>query len=117
MTILMRAQIRPGVLGIDTTVKSAQELWRTFAPRWEMVIGHKKGTVSDAEYTEQYAKILDRVPDVVWDTLAERETQTLLCYLRNGWFCHTHLIIAYAIGHWPERFLDGRTPGQIPSHP
>jgi hypothetical protein len=46
MTILMRAQIRPGVLGIDTTVKSAQELWRTFAPRWEMVIGHKKGTVS-----------------------------------------------------------------------
>jgi hypothetical protein len=117
MTILTRAQIRPGVLGIDTTVKSAQELWRAFAPRWEMVIGYKNGHVSEANYTEQYEEILERVPANVWDRLADGETQTLLCYCRDGWFCHTHLIIAYAIEHWPELFRDGRAPGHIPSKP
>jgi hypothetical protein len=109
MTRLMRAQIGRGVQGIDTTVKSAQGIWRAFAPQFSMVMGHKAGTVSDAQYIAHYEPILARVPAIVWDTLAERETQTLLCYCRDGWFCHTHLIIAYAVQHWPERFQDGRS--------
>lgn len=32
MTVLTRGQIKPGVIGIDTTVKSAIGLWRSFAP-------------------------------------------------------------------------------------
>ncbi len=114
MTKLMRAQIGRGVPGIDTTVKSAQGIWRAFAPQYPMVMGHKAGTVSDAQYIAHHEPILARVPALVWDTLAEHETQTLLCYCRNGWFCHTHLIIAYAIEQWPNRFQDGRDPAQIP---
>lgn len=104
MTILGRAQIRPGVQGIDTTVKSSEGLWRAFAPRWEMVMGHKQGRLTDAQYAEQYECILDRVPATVWDALAAQPAQTLLCYCRDGWFCHTRLIIAYAVSKWPERF-------------
>ena len=115
MTRLMRAQIRPGVLGVDTTVKSAQGLWRAFAPRWDMVMGHKNGTLSNAQYTELYDQILDRVPAVVWDTLAKRECETWLCYCRDSWFCHTHEIIAYAVKRWPERFQDGRRHEQTPT--
>ena len=114
MTKLMRAQIGRGVQGIDTTVKSAQGIWRAFAPQYAMVMGHKAGTVSDAQYMAHYAPILDRVSAVVWDTLAERETQCLLCYCRDGRFCHSHLIIEYAVQRWPDRFQDGRDPAQLP---
>ncbi|MEK7760440.1 MAG: hypothetical protein AAB433_02560 [Nitrospirota bacterium] len=107
MTILKRAQIRPGVQGIDTTVKSAQGLWRAFAPRWDMVIGSKHGTLSWRDYCTQYAQILARVPMHVWDELARAEEQTMLCYCRDGWNCHTHEIIAYAVRQFPDRFRDG----------
>ena len=110
MTKLMRAQIGRGVQGIDTTVKSAQGIWRALAPRWEMVLGHKKGVVSDAEYTEQYVQILNAVPANVWDTLAALPEARLLCFCRDSWFCHSHLIIEYAVRRWPERFQDGRNP-------
>lgn len=102
MTKLMRAQIGRNVIGIDTTVKSAQGIWRAFAPRWEMVLGYKNGTVSEAEYTVQYEQILTRVPD------------TVCCYCRSRSFCHTHLIIDFAVRHWPDQFQDGRDPAQIP---
>ncbi|MEQ1843973.1 MAG: hypothetical protein ABL983_00165 [Nitrospira sp.] len=114
MTKLMRAQIGRGRPGIDTTVKSAQGIWRAFAPQYPMVMGHKAGTISDAQYIAHYEPILARVPALVWDTLAERETQCLLCYCRDHAFCHSHLIIAYAVNRWPDRFQDGREPGHIP---
>ncbi len=108
MTILTRAQIRPGVLGIDTTVKSAQGPWRAFAPRWDMVMGFKQGTVSWPAYCADYAQILARVPMPVWDSLAAAATQVLLCYCPNGAPCHTHELIAYAVRQFPARFRDGR---------
>lgn len=108
MTRLTRAQIQAGVLGLDTTVKSSTGLGRAFAPTWDMVMGYKRGTLSDAQYTEQYIHILDRVPASVWDQLAAAPAQTVLCYCRAGIFCHTHLLIAYAVRRWPERFSDGR---------
>lgn len=109
MTILTRAQIRRGVEGIDTTVKSAHGIWRAFAPRWDMVMGYKNGTLSEAQYTAQYHEILARVPCAVWQALENGERQTLLCYCRDGWFCHTQLIIDYAVRQFPERFADGRS--------
>ncbi len=108
MTRLTRAQIRPGVQGIDTTVKSATGLWRAFAPRWDMVMGYKNGTLSWREYCAQYAQILTRVPRTVWDQLAMQPEQTVLCYCRSGWNCHTHELIAFAVRQFPERFVDGR---------
>ncbi|GJL61870.1 MAG: hypothetical protein NPIRA04_05240 [Nitrospirales bacterium] len=107
MTTLRRAQIGKSE-GIDTTVKSAKGLWKAFAPSWAMVMGVKEGKISEMQYIEQYSVILGNVKAEVWDALAQHEHVALLCYCRNGWFCHTHLIIEYAVKHWPERFCDGR---------
>ncbi|RMH36692.1 MAG: DUF488 family protein [Nitrospirae bacterium] len=107
MTVLKRAQIGKAA-GIDTTVKSASGIWKAFAPTWDMVMGIKHGTLSEAEYRARYAAILERVPAQVWDKLAERDEAILLCYCRDGWFCHTHLIIDFAVRNWPDRFQDGR---------
>jgi uncharacterized protein YeaO (DUF488 family) len=112
MTIVRRAQIRPGVQGTDTTVKSAQGPFRALAPTWDMVMGYKNKTLSEAAYTKQYQAILQRVPDQVWETLAAQPEVLLLCYCRDGWFCHTHLIIEHLIERWPERFIDGRAKAE-----
>ncbi|HBP88747.1 MAG TPA: hypothetical protein DD706_13735, partial [Nitrospiraceae bacterium] len=107
MTILRRAQIGKAG-GIDTTVKSAKGIWKAFAPTWAMVMGVKDGQTSETQYTDQYQTILANVKAEVWDALAQQEQATLLCYCRDGWFCHTHLIIDFAVKQWPERFCDGR---------
>ena len=104
MVKLTRAQIRPGVKGVDATVKSAVG----FAPTWKMVLGYKKGTLPEAQYTEQYMKILDAVSVEAWRWLyaqaAEGGEVTLLCYCRDEWFCHTRLIIQYATEKYPKAF-------------
>lgn len=107
MTILRRAQIGKAE-GIDTTVKSAKGSWKAFAPTWAMVMGVKEKRMTEAQYAEQYLAILANVHAHVWAELANQEQATLLCYCRDGWFCHTHLIIDYAVKQWPERFSDGR---------
>ncbi len=109
MTRLRRAQIRAGAIGIDTTVRSAQGIWRAFAPRWNMVLRYKNGTLSWQDYCAQYAQILARVPMQVWDELARAEDQTVLCYCRDGWNCHTHELIQFAVQQFPDRFKDGRS--------
>lgn len=117
---LKRAQIRQGQQGIDTTVKSATGFAKAFAPTWDMVMGHKNGTLSDERYTFQYTTILDRILDPRRDRSLENPWRqllaagqgagevTLLCYCRDGRFCHTHLMIDYATTRWPEAFEDGR---------
>jgi len=94
--------------GVDTTVKSATGLWKAFAPTWTMVMGVKHGQLSHDDYTAQYHAMLAQVDANVWEALAQHERVTFLCYCRDGWFCHTHLLIDYAVAPWPERFSDGR---------
>ena len=48
MVKLTRAQIRPGVMGVDVTVKSAKDFARAFSPKWSMVMGYKNGTLTEA---------------------------------------------------------------------
>ena len=109
MNILRRPQIRASVQGIDTTVKSAQGPFRALAPTWDMVMGYKNKTLSEAGYRTQYSVILQRVSAKVWDTLADHAELLLLCYCRDdASFCHTHLIISHLVQCWPERFQDGR---------
>lgn len=43
---LTRAQIRPGVKGVDVTAKSALGFARAFSPTWSMVMGYKNGTLT-----------------------------------------------------------------------
>jgi hypothetical protein len=44
-----------GITMIDTTVKSGMSI---FAPRWDMVIGHKEGILSNEQYAEQYMSVI-----------------------------------------------------------
>jgi len=107
MVKLTRAQIRPRVKGVDVTVKSAAGFARSFAPTWNMVMGHKRGTLTDAQYTAQYTKILDSVSVEAWRWLYAQAVNgevTLLCFCRDGGFCHTYLIMAYAVKKYPKAF-------------
>jgi len=113
---LKRGRIRSGrSSGVDVTVKSATIDWaRALAPTWDMVSGHKSGSLSDAEYVQQYRSILERaLSHGVFDKMCEHGRQngnrlTLLCYCPGGKFCHTHLIIDYAVEKRGDLFEDGR---------
>jgi len=107
MVKLTRAQVRPGVKGVDVTVKSAVGYARSFAPTWSMVMGYKNGTLTKARYTEQYMKILGAVSVEAWRWLYAQAVNgevTLLCYCRDEWFCHTYLIRNYAVKKYPKAF-------------
>ena len=107
MVKLTRAQVRPGVKGVDVTVKSAVGYARSFAPTWSMVMGYKNGTLTEAQYTEQYVRILDAVSIEAWRRLyaqAVNREVVLLCYCREGQFCHTNLIIQFATEKYPKAF-------------
>ncbi len=89
-------------------MKSAQGFTRSFAPNWELVMGCKNGTLTKAEYTEQYMKILGAVSVEAWCWLnaqaAEGGEVVMLRYCRDGWFCHTRLIMQYAVEKYPQTF-------------
>ena len=59
-------------------------------------MGHKRGQISDAEYSERYLIMLrqryaaDKQPFL--DILAH-ERVTLKCYCRAGKFCHRHIAV------------------------
>ena len=79
----------------DITVKGQHEDGKAFAPRWDMVMGHKKGTVSDEEYTKEYLKILNKVPPKSWYWLLSAQERTLVCFCNKGNFCHRELLAGY----------------------
>lgn len=73
-----------------------------------MVMGCKNGTLTQAQHTEQYMKILGAVLVEAWRWLyaqaAEGGEVVMLCYCRDGQFCHTHLLIDYACKKYPQAF-------------
>jgi len=112
---LTRGQIGSGG-GIDITVKSAVGQARAFAPTWAMVTRHKSGLIGDREYSAAYHQILSHVDDlgaVRWLYrlgITQGGQIKLLCYCRDGVFCHTHLAIDFLVKHYPNLFEDGRLP-------
>jgi DNA polymerase III epsilon subunit-like protein/uncharacterized protein YeaO (DUF488 family) len=118
MTVaLKRGQIgraRSGLL-LDVTAKSATGWATAFAPTWEMVSGHKGGTMGDSEYRRLYGEILDAAGEAAFERLWQfgaDGTVKLLCYCPDGRFCHTHLLVDYAVKRYPKWFSDGRTSGR-----
>lgn len=100
---------------LDITVKGSGGLGRNFAPTWEMVLGHKRGEVSDAEYTKRYFAILDALPVDTFRRLYRFGQKTgeitFLCYCPDGSFCHTYLLMDYLVRKYPTGFTKwkGRT--------
>jgi uncharacterized protein YeaO (DUF488 family) len=80
---------------IDTTVKSAKTLEGCLLmPKWEIVMEHKKGKISDEQYTKEYLNILRyryKMNKTAFLDLLKRYEITLLCYCAKGKFCHRHI--------------------------
>lgn len=105
---LNRAQIGRA-RGLDVTVKSAKGWAKAFAPTWPMVLDHKAGKLTNAEYTEQYIRILDSIPKggavrALWNEGQKTGQVTLLCFCKDGAFCHTYLLIDYLTSKYPDYF-------------
>ena len=77
---------------LDITVKSGIE---AFAPTWDMVMGHKNGTISDRKYRDYYHFMMEeshRNNRHIWDKLLERKRVVLVCFCHPGDFCHRYLL-------------------------
>ena len=95
--------------GLDITRKSAKGLGLQFAPTWDMVMGHKGGSLTDEVYTSLYWVILDTVPQTSFDELYQHGLNhsnrlVLQCYCRSGKFCHTILLIKYLCSRYKDKF-------------
>jgi uncharacterized protein YeaO (DUF488 family) len=78
---------------LDITVKSGD---KTFAPTWDMVMGLKRGVISEAQYRQQYLELMRasyRRHRKRWDVVLAMKECTLVCYCKSGEFCH-RLILA-----------------------
>lgn len=83
-----------GVEGvIDCTVKSGDP---RLAPNWRIVMGHKRGTVSDEEYVREYLSMMRRsyLENMdFWSGLLKREKLVLACYCKKqARFCHRYIL-------------------------
>ncbi|HEY8531125.1 MAG TPA: hypothetical protein VIL08_02645 [Limnochorda sp.] len=88
---LLRLRQDPDLL--DVTIKTGR---RTFAPSWEIVMGHKRGVVSDEAYIRRYLAMLResyRRNRSEWEELLGRERVVLACYCVPGArFCHRYIL-------------------------
>jgi uncharacterized protein YeaO (DUF488 family) len=102
MITLSRGQIGYAA-GLDTSVKSGLQI---LAPTWEMVMGVKNKTITEAEYIEDYKNSLDFYETRILRYLREMDTKhwTFLCYCRDEWFCHTYILIEWLVTKFPSEF-------------
>lgn len=94
-----------GVPRLDTTVKSG--CWQV-APSWEIVLGVKRGEITQEEYTRRYYEMLEynlsRDP-VFFHNLMQEEVVALGCYCRKGAFCHRLLLVEFLKRHTDVEYL------------
>lgn len=104
---------------IDITVKGSHIVGKAFAPTWAMVDGYKKGSISAAEYEEQYYDLLTErwandALDIrnVTDKLVTLfgpvgRDITVVCFCPAGKFCHRHLLVRWLTYNWPTTQYGG----------
>lgn len=94
--IIYTAQMRVTVSDeIDITIKSASTpVGKALSPTWAMVNAYKSGTMSEAEYTEQYLTLVRqryadlKTRDAISDMVMIADSITLKCYCPADTFCH-----------------------------
>lgn len=85
-----------GIPYLDTTVKTGNCV--QVAPYWDMVMGVKKGLITQEEYTKLYNEIVDYwffQDPLFWDWLLGHPILALGCYCEPGKFCHRHLLVQF----------------------
>ena len=86
-----------GYPGLDITVKSGDKV---FAPTWDLVMGYKKGRISEAEYRKQYIELMRasyRKNKARWLEVLAMPEVTLCCYCpwpdgKQQPFCHRFIL-------------------------
>jgi uncharacterized protein YeaO (DUF488 family) len=77
---------------LDITVSNKNDAWgRVFAPTWDMVTGHKNGTLSDEDYTYHYHVLMrsSTIHDLEqWRRFVTLDRVVLVCFCPPGAFCH-----------------------------
>jgi uncharacterized protein YeaO (DUF488 family) len=88
-----RVQYYHGPDKLDITVKSGIQ---AFAPTWPMVMNHKKGLITDQQYTEMYLEKMRQSylsNKSYWEGLLKNHDKLVLCcYCKFGDFCHRHIL-------------------------
>jgi uncharacterized protein (DUF488 family) len=80
---------------LDITVKGQDAIGVIFAPTWDMVMGVKKGNITEEEYLKQYTEILYNIPKDKINHLLQRSSITLVCFCKVGDFCHRYFAAAF----------------------
>ncbi|MBN1430339.1 MAG: hypothetical protein JXB07_18360 [Anaerolineae bacterium] len=97
--IITTGQIsRISVPYLDITVKSGQGVGRLLAPTWDMVMGVKRGTLSQADYTEFYLNLLrtryrDNKAGFIQLLTPDSSELCVSCYCRPHSFCHRYIAV------------------------
>jgi uncharacterized protein YeaO (DUF488 family) len=81
------------IVMMDTSVKTGFSI---FAPTWSMVMDHKRGEISDDEYTAMYRARMNasfKAERGKWmQTIQMTEPVALGCFCKPGDFCHRILL-------------------------
>ena len=100
------------VLSVNTTWLSGWGAGKAFAPSRDMVRAYQRGLVTEFEFAQRYYAKLDLLSRENWEELYHEAVKprmlTVLCYCRDGQFCHTHLMIEYMVEYYPDMFQDMR---------
>jgi hypothetical protein len=89
---------------IDITAKGTSEASKMFSPTWTMVMGYKKGLITERQYTKQYYELLinrwhsfnafkEEMNKIVIQ--ARSSSVTVVCFCPAGNFCHRHLFAKF----------------------
>jgi len=84
-----------GIDRLDISVAGNDPVGKYFAPTWELVMGHKRGAITDSQYTERYLDMMRKSyvsHRDVWDAVLSRKSVTFVCYCRAGKFCHRYIL-------------------------
>lgn len=86
-----------GIDRVDITVKTSDKV---FAPTWNIVIGHKRGYISDEEYFHEYRNLMlhsYKINKPKWEKLLLQNEITLVCFCESGKFCHRLILAEFLV--------------------
>ncbi len=88
---------------VDITVKGQDPNWKEFAPTWDMVMSHKRGSITDDQYISRYLSILDLVSSTTWGRLLHMSEATFVCFCPEEAFCHRNILVNYIVQSMGDR--------------
>ena len=74
------------------------EHWVDFAPRKDMFLRWKNGESSDIDYSQEYLRYLDTIPEEDIEELREMTKEAkyvMCCYEKVGDFCHRNYLALF----------------------